>query len=224
MYDDFNSDIYFFTRDVTFLLEKKDLNGLIELTKKKHKEELNEKVALQVKRDDLMMWNIVYSRETIKNGTVKGYLHPIYNKYYRDIKSCNTLLKLQALELDMINCYVNILINGIELTDNLIINKVIGYLHLHTETQVTLKEIAERFDISVGYLSTIFKKVTGMSVMQYLKDIKIDRAKILLTTTDMNLIDISTLLCFCNQGNFTKSFKHITGMTPTEYRNKSSVG
>lgn len=219
MYDSFDSDIYFFSSEVTFLLEKKDLNGLIKLTKEKHQEELKENIDIQVKRDDLMMWNIVFARETIRNGSLKKYLHPVYNKYYTSIKSCDTLQKLQTIELDMINSYIDILINGIELTDNLIINKVIGYLHVHTENQVKLKEVADRFNISVGYLSTIFKKVTGMSVMQYLKRIKIDRAKTLLITTDMSLIEISTLLCFCNQGNFTKTFKRITGMTPTEYRN-----
>ena len=219
MYDSFDSDIYFFSSEVTFLIEKKDLSGLIKLTKEKHIEELKENIDIQVKKDDLMMWNVVFARETIKNGALKRYLHPVYNKYYRSIKSCDTLLKLQAIELDLIDSYVDILINGVELTDNLIINKVIGYLHVHTENQVTLKEVADRFKISVGYLSTIFKKVTGMSVMQYVKRIKIDRAKTLLITTDMSLIEISTLLCFCNQGNFTKTFKNITGMTPTEYRN-----
>lgn len=223
MYDSFDSDIYFFSSEVTFLLEKKDLNGLIKLTKEKHIQELKENICISVKKDDLMMWNVVYARETIKNGSLKKYLHPVYNKYYRSIKSCDTLQKLHLIELDMINTYMDILINGVELTDNMIINKVIGYLHIHTENQVTLKEIADTFKISVGYLSTIFKKVTGVSVMQYLKEVKIDRAKTLLLTTDMSLIEISTLLCFCNQGNFTKTFKHITGLTPTEYRNTTSV-
>ena len=65
MYDSFDSDIYFFSSEVTFLLEKKDLNGLIELTKKKHQEELKENIDIQVKRDDLMMWNIVSRAKTI---------------------------------------------------------------------------------------------------------------------------------------------------------------
>lgn len=219
MYDNFDSDIYFFTNEVTFLVEKRDLQGVISLTNKKHIEEKKEKIPIATKRDDLIIWNALYSRETIRNGSLKKYLHPVYNKFYTRIKSATSLDKLQSIELDMINTYFEILINGIEVTNNLIINKVIGFLHTHIENHVSLEEIAEKFNISIGYLSSIFKSVTGMSVMTYLKNIKIDRAKVLLTTTDMNILDISTLLCFCNQGNFTRTFKKITGMTPTEYRN-----
>ena len=56
MYDSFDSDIYFFSSEVTFLLEKKDLNGLIELTKKKHQEELKENIEFFYRNYDDMSY------------------------------------------------------------------------------------------------------------------------------------------------------------------------
>lgn len=49
---------------------------------------------------------------------------------------------------------------------------------------------------------------------------EINRAKILLVTTDKSFLEISTLLCFCDQANFTKTFKNVVGITPTQYRNQ----
>lgn len=70
-------------------------------------------------------------------------------------------------------------------------------------------------DISLGAL----RKNMGVSIMAYFKNIKIDRAKTLLKNTDKTILEISAQLSFCDQGNFSKSFKSIVGTTPMEYRN-----
>ena len=58
------------------------------------------------------------------------------------------------------------------------------------------------------------------SVMNYFKKIKIERAKTLLRNSNKSILEISTTLGFCDQGHFTKTFKSIEGITPTEYKNK----
>lgn len=223
MYDTYESDEYFFNNDVTFLLENKDREKLILLTTKKHKNEILENISTVTKRNDLLIWNVIFIREVITNGTSKQYIHTLYNKFYNLIQETTLLSSLQKIEIDMINCYFDILINYLELKDNLIINKIIGYLYFHIEDKITLEEIASDLKISIGYLSNTFRKNMNITVMKYFKQIKIDRAKVLLITTDKSILEISTLLCFCDQGNFTKTFKSIVGMTPIDYRNTSSL-
>jgi AraC-like DNA-binding protein len=219
MYDAYDSDSYFFSNEITFLLEQKDKQAILNIIKQKHCDENKEFIPTTTKKNDLMIWNVIFAREIIKQGTSKQFIHTLYNKFYRTIQSTNTLELLQKLELNIATSYLDILINFVEVTDNFIINKVIGFLYIRLEDHLSLKEISDELKVSVGHISRCFKKNMGVSIMTYFKHIKIDRAKTLLKSTDKTILEISAQLSFCDQGNFTKAFKEIVGITPTEYRN-----
>lgn len=218
MYDVYESDMNLFDAEISKLLENKDKEKFIELTYIKHKEETKDKIPLNNKKNDLIAWNVLFTREIIKNGPSKLYIHTLYNKFYNKINSIHTLLEFQTLEIDMINSYFDILINYIESKDNLTINKLIGILYIHIEDKITLEDISNEINLSVGYISNIFKETMGMSIMKYLKKLKIERAKVLLESTNKSILEIATLLSFCDQSNFTKAFKSFVGVTPINYR------
>ena len=116
--------------------------------------------------------------------------------------------------------YYDILVNYVEVTDNFIINKIVSYLYTHIEDHLSIETIASDLNISTGYLSSCFKKNMGVSVMNYYKKIKIERSKSL--NSNNSILEISTLLGFCDQCHFSKTFKNIVGITPTQYKNLSS--
>lgn len=221
MYDIFESDMYFFNDEVFILIESKEKDQLLNLIKQKHSWEITDNIPIATKRNDLLIWNGIFAHEVVRKGSTKQYLHPLYNKYYKQILSCNDLLSLQKIELNMAISYYDILVNFVEVTDNFIINKIVSYLYTHIENHLSLKEIANDMNISMGYLSSCFKKNMGISVMNYYKKIKIERSKTLLLNSNKSIMEISTLLGFCDQCHFTKTFKSIVGMTPTEYKNLS---
>ena len=74
--------------------------------------------------------------------------------------------------------------------------------------------------MSRRYLSTKFKKETGMTLSQYIQEQKIGKAKSLLKSTDRSILEIATYLGFSSQGYFQNVFKKLTGMTPKDYRNQ----
>ena len=82
-----------------------------------------------------------------------------------------------------------------------------------------LKKLASEVNLSEGYISAAFKKEMGMSIMKYAKKIRIDRAKVLLVTTNTSILEISITLGFHDQSHFHKVFKSFTGVSPSEYRN-----
>lgn len=219
MYDAYDSDSYFFSNEIAFLLEQKNKEAILDIIKAKHIDENKEYIPIATKRNDLIMWNVIFVREIIKQGSSKQFIHTIYNKYYRTIQTLNNLEQLQKLEIDIATCYLNILIDFVEVTDNFVINKVIGLLYIRLEDHLTLQDISDELNVSVGYISKCFKKNMHVSVMTYFKNIKIDRAKTLLKNTDKTILEISSQLSFCDQGNFSKVFKKTAGMTPMEYRN-----
>ena len=57
--------------------------------------------------------------------------------------------------------------------------------------------------------------------MKYAKKIRIERAKVLLLSTNESILDIGLALGFHDQSHFYKTFKSFTGMSPSDYRNKN---
>lgn len=220
-YESFESDFNIFNNKISLLIDARNKEEIIKVIKEKHSSEINDDVDKEHKMDDLIIWNAIYTREIIRNGISKKYLHPIYNKFYRRIKGSSSIGPLQEIELDMVNEYMELLINDTEITDSFTVNKLLQALHLNIENHTSLEEICKALNISVGYASTCFKKYKGVSIMKYLREIKIERAKTLLLSTEKSILEISILLGFHDQSHFTNTFKKLVGISPLKYRNKN---
>lgn len=101
---------------------------------------------------------------------------------------------------------------------NPIVLRIMKYVVANVDRQITCAEIGEAFHINRSYVSTCFKKETGMGLVDYINLQKIIRAKQLLKFTKKTLVEITYALSFSSQAYFTKIFKSIVGMTPQEYR------
>lgn len=82
----------------------------------------------------------------------------------------------------------------------------------------SLAHLADEYHMSVSYLSHLFKKVAGVSVMEYLAACRMQAAKKYLATTDMPIGEIVSVCGFSDDSNFSRSFKTRTGLTPKEFR------
>lgn len=88
----------------------------------------------------------------------------------------------------------------------------------HLDEKITVQRIADELGLSRTFISSHFKATTGKNLNDYINEQKINRAKVLLKTTKMPIIDISDLLSFSSQSYFQAVFKKQTGMTPKEYQ------
>ena len=98
------------------------------------------------------------------------------------------------------------------------IQRAITYIHGHLTEPLTLEEIARAANMSRSHLSTQFKSVTGLPPYSYLLLKRIECAVTLLRESDMPILTVAQECGFDNLANFNKTFKHITGMTPRDYR------
>lgn len=96
---------------------------------------------------------------------------------------------------------------------------VLAWLHEHyLDDNFTVKYMADYFDTSVSNLSHYFKKNMDITISQYVEQIKLDKAKELLTDSDIKISEIAQILRYSNSSAFITMFKKYEGMTPKEYR------
>lgn len=95
----------------------------------------------------------------------------------------------------------------------------IDYIYSHIKERITIENLAAYTGLSASYLSRLFKKETGVSVSDYVREKKIEKAQHLLKFCDYSLVEISNYLSFSSQSHFIQLFKDFTGITPKKYRN-----
>jgi len=101
------------------------------------------------------------------------------------------------------------------------IRVILGYIANHyTEKNFSIKAIAENVYLSQSYLCAFFKKEKGKTINTYINELKINKAKELLSDSSMKIYEISTYVGISDSNYFCDFFKKYTGYTPTEYRNK----
>lgn len=98
------------------------------------------------------------------------------------------------------------------------IRELIKYMEGNYSSPFTLDSISEYVNISKYHLSREFKRYTGFSPMDYIVSLRINRAKFLLTATDMSVAEIAEEVGVRDINNFTNLFKARTGCTPRLYR------
>lgn len=85
-------------------------------------------------------------------------------------------------------------------------------------SDMDLNSLAERVNLSVTYMCNLFKKETGISIRQYIKNVRMNKAKELLDNTNLRLKDIYPQVGYSSLTYFCIAFKETFGITPTQFR------
>jgi len=96
---------------------------------------------------------------------------------------------------------------------------IIEYIHEnYTNKMLSLDMVAERFGISPKYLSRFFKEQMGFNFVDYVKELRMNYAKKLLSETNCLIKDIVDKIGYSDVASFTRTFRKMEGVTPGEYR------
>ncbi len=109
-----------------------------------------------------------------------------------------------------------------ELTDQIRIKQMIGFIQEHFQEKLTLDDIAAQANISRNSCLSCFKRVLGMSPMEYVIGQRLERALHLLDSAELSVAEISDFCGFGDPSYFGKAFRKRTGLTPSQYRERKA--
>ncbi|MGN7381587.1 L-rhamnose operon regulatory protein rhaS [Chlamydia abortus] len=98
------------------------------------------------------------------------------------------------------------------------LENVIQYIHTHYAEKLTLETLSKKFNLSPPYISQGLKKLCGEGFVDYMHKIRIGSALSLLSSTDMPVADVAVEVGFDSYRSFTRVFRKLRGMTPSQYR------
>lgn len=94
---------------------------------------------------------------------------------------------------------------------------ILLYVNDHLTEDLTLQMIAKQFELHPVHLARKFKKEVGMTFIEYMNYQKVEYAKYLFYLDQYSLSDVAYLSGFNSHSYFTKVFKKVTGLTPTQF-------
>lgn len=106
--------------------------------------------------------------------------------------------------------------------DNHLVNSVVKLLENNVYGKITVAEICKELNYSKTYISKIFNKICGCTIIEYYTDMKVKEAKLLMRKNIYSITEISDILCFNNPHYFSRVFKKETNMSPKDYINSVS--
>lgn len=101
-----------------------------------------------------------------------------------------------------------------------LIEQVKAYIDNNYQKNLSLEFLASLFYVNRSYLSHLFKTKQGKNYVDYLNEVRITKAKELLTTSKRNLYQIAKAVGYDNVKYFFRVFKKKVGLTPEQYRSK----
>ena len=179
------------------------------------------KDPLQQARVSIIVFTSLVCRAAMEGGLSPEIAYPLGDSYIEAAINSRDTGELNALAMSM---YHDFIYQVHQLHRNPdyspAIQKCCDYIEFSLDRPISIHALAVLTGYTDYYLTNKFKKETGVPLFLYIRNAKIDRAKLLLETTDLSVRDISDRLAFSSPNYFIKCFHELTGDSPAQYRQK----
>lgn len=142
-------------------------------------------------------FDTIYLEHTLKNEMSENYISNIltnmFIRLYRDLNVSTNFYNETATSIQT-------------------------YIDNNYKTLTSINELCRVFNMSAGHLSRFFKKNLGYTPIEYLVNVRLYNASILLTNTKENIMTISNIIGYTDYNNFIRSFKKKYSLSPLEFR------
>ncbi|MEG0395842.1 MAG: response regulator [Oscillospiraceae bacterium] len=205
---------------LVFAMRCKDAGGCAEILQQvtKHMEETKH-TRIQGIRACVQMFSTVYS---VLQAMLTAQEENIFENASNEIEAIQSVINHRQL-MQWLSIFSSRLVIGMQRmgsTKKLFLQNVKEYVLEHSDQRIMLQELASHVNLSPSYLSGAFKKEYGQTLVEFINEIKIKRAREIIRDEKCKVYELSYRLGFENSYYFTKVFKKYAGMTPKQYEYK----
>lgn len=169
-------------------------------------------------KNHCVIFNTLLRKAAEKGGVPPIYIDRISSMFAGKIEGAHATIELDTLMREMFRGYCRAVQQHSLKKFSLLVQKVIMIVDHDLSADLSPGELAKSQNVSAGYLSTIFKKETGKTISEYIREKRIKHAASLISTTKMQIQAIAAQCGIIDVQYFSKIFKKQTGFTPKEYR------
>lgn len=182
----------------------------------------NSKDSLRAAKNNNFVLLTLISRASIEGGVSPDIAYDLCDFFAQRIEDATSQVENGNVTTELLQIYFKKVCESKENAGvSSIIKNCCDYIGIHINEKLSINELAERAGYSDYYFSRKFKQEMGCTLTEYIMREKIERAKVLLSTTSMSIMDISIELSFNSRSYFSDTFQKIAGISPGEYRKQN---
>lgn len=174
---------------------------------------------LRQSKTSLTVFVSIVCRAAIEGGLSPEEAYSLGDSYIQNVESATELADLIPIATIMYDDFVR-RVHKCRTNPKLSkkVQKCCDYIEMHLEEKIQAQDLARLVGYTEYYITRKFKEETGNSISDYIKFAKIERSKVLLASTELNIQEIADQLGFSSRSYFSRVFNEIVGRTPVQYR------
>lgn len=184
-----------------------------------------------ISKQNSQLVNAILSNAKVSRLYVQNILYSVIKSMYDKLPGIDTEKVMVAAEslfkardsktiLDVYEDVVNRIIQScvVDKEETDMILRIKGIVEKQYMKDISLDYVAKQVHLAPAYVSYVFKQETGQSLIKYITDIKMAKARRFLEDKDMKIIQVGKACGYENQSYFNRLFKNYHGVTPKQYR------
>lgn len=181
------------------------------------------KDPLRQAKTSVIVFTTLACRAAMEGGLSPTEAYPLGDSYIQAAENCTDSGELSTLCNAMYHDFIFRVHRANQNPSySYAIRKCCDYIEINWNRKIETEELSSLVGYTDYYLTEKFKNEVGISLNQYIKKVKIERAKLLLSTTETPVAEIADKLAFNTPNYFIQVFKEIEGLTPAQYRKKNN--
>lgn len=134
-----------------------------------------------------------------------------------ELSKADNKKSLESIIRNKFHHLFNLVMAGKDKENSSMTEKLVQYIYGNFENDISLTHLAEHFNLSSSYISTLFKTHTGQNFKDFLNRYRIEKSKEMLINQNLKIQEVSEMVGFNNVNTFIRLFKKYTGISPGQY-------
>lgn len=164
---------------------------------------------------------VILSRATIEGGANPKELLTLNCRYIEEINRIQSLGEVCLWVKKVLGVFLDNMEDARCIKNLQVVQSAVDYIRNHYQQRLTLEGIAQKVYVSPSYLSRLFKKEIGCTVIELLTKVRIEEAKKVFHDPKYTVRQVAAEIGFEDANYFSKVFRRLEGITPSEYKQKA---